>query len=195
MANYAARFYRYAMVDVRAVQSQLMDQSIAAVMRIEQLVLSLLNNPSNKDASQVDVEVTTLLTDTVHAQADLVVSRWQKLLYELITRYHDGYSAENLDKEDIYMKKLFYPKSWLDATGFWNSKPNDDPDALLFATGEEMISEGQCHGQIFQIVFWTAVVSSLVTFLSMWLSQRYSRNSSKGYVTVGPGVYMPVDEL
>ena len=32
------------------------------------------------------------------------------------------------------MTKMFYPKYWLDATGFWNSHMNTGDNVLLFST-------------------------------------------------------------
>lgn len=49
-------------------------------------------------------------------------------------RYHDGYIATDLDKTTINMQKIFYPKFWLDLTGFWDSKINTGPDVILFAS-------------------------------------------------------------
>lgn len=193
MANYAARFYRHAMVDVRVVQNQLMDQSIAAVIRVEQLVLSMMRNTPS-ESGKMNHEIVSVLTDTVHSQADMVVARWQKLLYEIITRYHDGYSAENLDTSEILMKKLFYPKAWLDISGFWDNNPNEDPHSLLFESRQDMITIGHCNGNIFQVVFWTALLSSVITTAAIWFSHRCSM-TSKGYVNMRPGVYMPVEDL
>ncbi len=178
------------MIDVRFVQSELMDQSLEVTKKVEKLVMSWIES----NVVEFEDDIVNLLTATVHDQADNVVSRWRQLFHEIITRYHDGYSAENLDTADIYMRKLFYPKYWLEVSGFWNSKPNNDPDALLFESNNGMISDGQCNGRIFQIIFWTVVISSFATCGLIWLYQYCSRNS-KGYVNIGPGIYMPVDEL
>ena len=40
------------------------------------------------------------------------------------------------------MQKLFYPKFWLDATGFWDSKINTGPDVILFASRDQYVTGG-----------------------------------------------------
>jgi len=38
------------------------------------------------------------------------------------------------------MQKIFYPKFWLDVTGFWDSKINTGPDVILFASRDQYIT-------------------------------------------------------
>jgi hypothetical protein len=75
--NYAARFYKYAMVDVRAVQDSLFNTANAAVQQIENTVIG-----SNDDAATI----ATLLTQFTNDQGLAVVNGWRDLLPHLITR-------------------------------------------------------------------------------------------------------------
>ena len=75
--NYASRFYRYAMNDVRELQVQLMDAAIAAVTVLESYVVN--NNPDSDTIVQM---VTKLSLD----QGNAVIKAWRDLLPQLITK-------------------------------------------------------------------------------------------------------------
>ena len=73
-----------------------------------------------------------MVTATTNKQASKILIAWTELFPKLITKYHDGYIAQNLESPMISMHKLFYPKEWLDATGFWNNKINKGDDVIMF---------------------------------------------------------------
>lgn len=52
---------------------------------------------------------------------------------DVLFRYHDGMIATNRDQPQIMMKRLFYPKWWLQATGYFNQHGNFGPGVILFA--------------------------------------------------------------
>jgi hypothetical protein len=120
--NYASRFYKFAFVDVREVQENLQALSVQKAAEVEAFVGSL-QDPSQAAAA---------LDDFSEEQAKAVVSAWADLLPQLITKFHDGYRAEDLAEPTISMHKFFYPKWFLDASGFWNNKPNVGPDVIMF---------------------------------------------------------------
>lgn len=155
MANYAARFYRHAMVDVRQLQSDLYAEAVAAIDQLESRCSSLLSVARTEGTI---VAVKAMAAALSEEQALRVTSAWRSFLPKLITLYHDGYRAENLNQADIKMTKLFYTKTWLDATGFWTNKPNTGSDVILFSTGylgNQQITVGVA------IVF--AVIASLLS--------------------------------
>lgn len=167
VANYAARFYRYAMVDVRAVQDALMEKALAAVAITDQLVQSA-SSPG---------EIASVCNKVVNDQANMIVTRWQSLLGELITKFHDGYIAENLGQPDIHMRKLFYPKYWLDATGYWLNKPLSGPDFITFASNpQDMITIAESNARI---VGTAIFFSALTCALTLVIAFLYSRKESK----------------
>jgi hypothetical protein len=93
----------------------------------------------------------------------------------LYFRYHDGYIAEDRDSTSIQMKKLFYPKYWLDATGFFNSKIAGGPGVILFAS-EQKSSEISLSFTAFSLLLaTTALVSALA---GACLSKRRPSNGS-----------------
>ena len=85
---------------------------------------------------------------------------WLKLASR---RYHDGYQAQALDQPDIAMVTMFYPKYWLDATGYWLNKPNLGPGVLLFDANPE--AGAATTSSTLAAVVVTAIVSSLCTAL------------------------------
>jgi hypothetical protein len=54
--------------------------------------------------------VKAMVTAVTNKQAAKILLGWTNFLPKLITKYHDGYIAQNLDAPTISMHKLFYPK-------------------------------------------------------------------------------------
>ena len=130
IGNYAARFYREAMKEVRSLQMALEDQVFNAVATSEEQVLLLINGG---DSVQAATELNQLMIN----QARYVVAAWASLLPDLITQYHDGYHATGLDAPDIKMDKLFYPHEWLQAVGYFDQEPNNVPGMIWFSSGPQ----------------------------------------------------------
>ena len=78
--NYAARFYKYSMMDVTALQMKLQEESFLAVKTVDAAALTLLS------ASAASSTVTELLTKATHDQAIKIVAAWRDLLPKLITK-------------------------------------------------------------------------------------------------------------
>ena len=85
----------------------------------------------NIGTSKAAIDMITQFTET---QGNMIVRAWRDLLPQLITKFHDGYHAVDLDQPRIKMTKLFYPKWWLDLTGYFLNKPNTGPDTIMFAS-------------------------------------------------------------
>ena len=91
---------------------------------------------------------------------------------DLLCRYHDGYRALDLDQPDINMQTFFYPKYWLDATGYWNNKPNTGPGVILFDSDPAPSSVA-----VMGTIVLTALASSLVTlFLGAYWVRYQTKN-------------------
>lgn len=133
------------MQEVRRVQQEVEQQIIADAREHDELALnyykmehsgdtgglpgSLQLTPSDMSATEL---IATLYTKFSLSTGDMVVSRWQELQESLFTRYHDGAMATNLDGERIAMVKMFYPRWWLNATGYFDKKPIWGPGVLMF---------------------------------------------------------------
>lgn len=134
--NWAARFYKHAIVVVKQLQDDLegaFSRQVAEMDVKASKVLTDCEADKECDMAAAEQQVRVMLTDFTHSKGDHTVESWRQLLPKLITQFHDGYSAENLQEKDIKMRRLFYPKWWLDAVGFFDSTPNRDPDAIMFA--------------------------------------------------------------
>ena len=82
--NYAARFYRFAMTDVTALQAKLQQESFAAVAAVEEVALRILSTASYNVAT---ARVGELLTKATNEEANKIVGAWRDLLPHLITKY------------------------------------------------------------------------------------------------------------
>eukprot|EP00981_Chlorochromonas_danica_P008430 scaffold2193_cov179-Ochromonas_danica.AAC.9 len=169
--NYAARFYRFAMEDVQAVQNSLHQSCKDLIQRVENEVL----------AGATGAGAVALLTEATDKAANTIVSAWRDLLPQLITKYHDGYVAQTLDAPHITMKKLFYPLWWLQMTGYFENHVNSGPDVILFSPPAPGISTGS---QQTVALLTTAIVSVLLTLSAVWLYQQSNRKRIH-YVTLG----------
>ena len=82
--NYAARFYRFAMTYVTALQAKLQQESFAAVAAVEEVALRILSTASYNVAT---ARVGELLTKATNEEANKIVGAWRDLLPHLITKY------------------------------------------------------------------------------------------------------------
>jgi hypothetical protein len=69
------------------------------------------------------------------------------------------------------MKKLFYPKWWLDITGYWKNKPNIGPGVILFDPSPSLPSDSESLARYYKdgtisALFFTAILSSALTLLA-----------------------------
>lgn len=98
VGNYASRFFKFAMQDVFKLQSDLQDACVRGVHELEERL---------KDTSGMSHEQLSASLDEFSENiADTVVKAWAALLPRLITKYHDGYRAEDLDAPTISMHKV-----------------------------------------------------------------------------------------
>jgi len=163
--NYAARFYKYAMQDIFALQSSLMNEHIQAMETMESSILTTLKANQDDNAS-----IVTLLTSFTHEQGNKIVTAWKDLLPQLITKYHDGYTAEALTSPAIHMKKLFYSQDWLQATGYFKNPPTQGQDVIMFQPNPLHTTEGMFSTtQVSLQIVWTVLITSLVVATSSWV--------------------------
>lgn len=157
------------MQDVFELQKSLFADSLAAVEAAETKVKAMIASTTfTGPAGSVTFAipgVTALLTEVSNLQAAKVLIAWRDMLPKLITKYHDGYRAEGLTTPAINMQKLFYPKWWLDATGYFDNKITTGPGVILFnpsPSGKALAGTGEYS---FQTLILTSCVSSLLTLL------------------------------
>ena len=154
-ANYAARFYEFAMQDVREVQNALESKWVSKSHAIEAKAAEILATRTN--TTEAIHMVNDMLDDFTNAAGDETVATWRDLLPRLITLYHDGYHAEDLTGSAIRMKKLFYPKWWLDAVGYFNNKPQTGPDVIMFQPTPGSSSDSSFVSTVFATAIFTGI--------------------------------------
>lgn len=185
--NYAGRFYKFAMTDVTALQQDLQLASIEAVHVLERRAKdTLLAAGSPVEGATA---VAAALTAFSNEQADYIVASWKDLLGKLITKYHDGYRAENLDGSTVVMHKLFYPKWWLEATGYFDNKITAGPGVLMFAPSP--------LSGIGSTVLAAAITGCAALFVGVLVGQRMVKGGGGvGAPWHGPAArpYMPIAE-
>jgi hypothetical protein len=73
--------------------------------------------------------------------------------------------AMNRDQPLITMKRLFYPKWWLQATGYFEHHGNFGPGVILFEPSPTEVSAQAASISYSAAMVLTAVVSSILTVM------------------------------
>ena len=66
-----------------------------------------------------DVATIGYLTDWCDEQASNVLDAWWKFLDHMMAKYRDGYIMKDIHTETLSPVKIFFPKWWLEMTGYW----------------------------------------------------------------------------
>ena len=156
--NYASRFYLHAIGDIKKLQKSLQDMSFAAVKEFEEKATKIVKGalvgeyyaekyggvaPSTELPSSVLNPVLDAMNGLCIWQIEAVSGAWRDYFPKLVTTLHDGYYATDLETPKINMNKLFYPKWWLDVSGYFLSRPNPmGPDTILFGPSPISRTEG-----------------------------------------------------
>lgn len=133
--NWASRFYRFAQPVVKEVYDGLEEEYITESQLLEQTavdLLSLCEKEGNCAENNVSEKIVEMLTQFTYTRGQRTTDTYRDLFPKLMTQFHDGYNALQLDKPDIKVTKMFYPKFWLQATGFFNLGPNDLDGAIMY---------------------------------------------------------------
>lgn len=184
VGNYASRFYVHAMATVRAVQRRLEAELAAQTDAMESRILAWLKSQpvdSSSSRGQVVQEVTQL----TQSLGDYVSATWRDLLPELITTYRDGYIISGQDEVYVSIKKMFYPKWWLERVGYFAHRGNseadhDDPNNwIYFSKGPN--SQGSLPAAWISLSLLTVLLAG---GLGYFLGQHHA--SSKNKVGASP---------
>lgn len=105
--NYACRFYRFTIVTVRKLQDY-----VTALLQA-----SLLDVEADVTHGSIPEDMVDRITTFTIQKGAEVNSMWKDLLPELITRYRDGYVIDGLIEAEVSIKKMFYPRWWLESVG------------------------------------------------------------------------------
>ena len=83
------------------------------------------------------------------------------------------------------MKRIFYPKYWLDAVGFFDSKINTGPNVILFSTADGASSSDVrvSYAAVVLIVLMTMLVS-LIGGVYIGKRNYLRRQQNRQYVSI-----------
>ena len=157
--NYASRFYKYAIVDVFALRDSLFANATQTAADFERMVTDLVDtmssdgrrleaSPETSDAvldSAMTDAVLSAMNELCQHGVERVVQAWRDLLPALITKFHDGY-IESVVDNNIHMERLFYPKWWLTASGYFLVPPESGKDVILFDAAPDAQSTSMFSG-------------------------------------------------
>lgn len=120
--------------------------------------------------------VVELLTTFCTTEGDAVSAAWRDLLPRVITTYRDGMVIGDTDKAVFTIQKMFYPRWWLEAVGYFNNKGNSN--GILFAANPTSYSYTS------SLLFFVMFISSLCGVLGFLMGRRSMQISRKEYLRV-----------
>jgi hypothetical protein len=204
VGNYAARFYSFAMADdglVRNLQREL-DQKIAKdVKATEEAVFAMIKageakektetkgektKESGKEEKNIEKkvngteEIVELLTAFTCAQGEAVSLAWRNLFPLLLTTYRDGMVFGETDKAVFTIKKMFYPRWWLESIGYFDHQGNKN--GILFLPSP--MKSDMNNNMLIMIILCSLTLSSVIGFLVGKSSVTW-KNQREGYIEVG----------
>jgi len=189
--NWANRFYKFAHPVVKTVQDNLEGEYITESKILEQTVSDLLTicaKAGNCEANRVHEKVASLLTDFTLSKGQRTVQTYRDLFPQLIAQFHDGYSAIQLDQPVIKMTKMFYPKWWLEATGYFNNGPNQIADAILFEENPTSSGNYASAGEYYSdLLMWGVLVGAAALGVGFVAGKKVMQR------TGGHHQYSPID--
>ena len=163
--NWASRFYSHAIVEVRKVQMSIESQLSRESAMVEERVMQLI---AGKGAEGARGEVRELLSDFTSSRGQLINRKWKDLFLFLVPSFRDGYHVTGLEQESVTPTSMFYPKWWLEATGYFTDTfRNDMPGHIVFGANP---LTGQSSTFSIQLL-----LGALLIFTAGWASAKYSR--------------------
>jgi len=116
VGNWADRFYRFVIGDIKALQDEQEGRLYKAQPHVEASAAKLLASGDRPAAAKV------LAKHSAEASAS-DVAVWRKFFHHIIAKYKDGQRLDNIHEQyTLNPTLLFYPRSWLEAAGFWKLK-------------------------------------------------------------------------
>lgn len=143
--NFATRFYYFTVGAIKNLQQEIQVQLDTATSTLESRVLLMteaavtagvvtadgsmtVNSATDKDGWVT--EAIDLITECTDKSGKMVSDSWRDFLPLLFATYRDG-QIFTLNGTAIHRKSMFYPKWWLDMTGYF--KIGGNPDGIYFS--------------------------------------------------------------
>ncbi|CAM9136658.1 unnamed protein product [Ectocarpus sp. 13 AM-2016] len=135
VGNWAERFRMFAHEDVAVQRSKLEEPLFEGQADLEYAAAELVSQGNLKGAR-------SMLAQHTNESAIAAVSSYHTLFETLVARYHDGYQMEDPTAETVKMNKMFYPQSWLEAVGFFDSLEIDENETKAAEGSSSSSSDG-----------------------------------------------------
>jgi hypothetical protein len=174
VGNYAGRFYKYAMEPVRKLQHRLENELTHDINSFEKSLKPLLSKSTPKDLIKQ-------LTKYTIDKGDYISKEWRDLFPFMLASYRDGYHVSGFNETTIHIKRFFYPRWWLQATGFFDHAPN--ADGILFNPSPFAIAGNAMANQNFLLICISALVFFIVGMF-YGNKQRKPKRSAYGSIDV-----------
>lgn len=143
VGNWANRFYAQAYpVVVRPLQRPLEAAMHEAANALEEQITKQHGDDEKKPLSAAARQsVVDQLTVFAEQQATTVFQKWKEAFVTVVTTFRDGYHVTGTDKAFVTVNRMFYPKSWLEAVGFWD-RPGF-AGGIMFAGSPTAVDAGE----------------------------------------------------
>jgi dipeptidase len=174
VGNYAARFYQFSMESVRKLQYRLEDELIPAADNLESSLIPML---ANQEA------VIDKLTAFTMEKGEYISTEWKNLFPVMLTTYRDGYIVGGQDQPTVEIKRLFYPRWWLQTVGFFDHPGNKE--GILFAPNKNVIDFSSMNSsQKVMNNLMTVIISGTIFFILGFLFAKKKKSSSYSFPSV-----------
>lgn len=187
--NWANRFYRYAQPVVKDLHDSLEEEYVSEAKILEQTALDLLKickKENNCEKNKVDVKITEMLTEFTKARGQQTSDAYRDLFPVLITKFHDGIEATNLDTPAFTFSKLFYPKWWLKSSGYFKNKPNQIPGEIEFSVDPAIPSGYASSSEYYAGVLSSGLFVGLIALVVGFVAGKrdYAANNRHSYTPI-----------
>lgn len=191
VGNYASRFYSFTIQAIRSLQKSLEVELLDAVKKYEEKAARYLTSGTDKDMDKAISLVTSLTIES----GDRVAMAWRDYFPTLVTTYRDGYIIGGQKNSTVTIKRMFYPRWWLQAVGFFDVGGNKD--GILFAPAPAAPSAGTMSTTISMTLQPLYFLLTALVFFVVGLG--LGRRSSSSLKTVprgksGPVAYVRIDD-
>eukprot|EP01041_Mallomonas_annulata_P004646 gene4647-9217_t len=113
-----------------------------------------LSSKEKEKVHKVIKAVTQIITDVTVNTGEMTVTEWKSFFPLLVAKYHDGYVLQHPDASIVNMKKLFYPKWWLEDVGYFNSEnaPNSGDNVIKFISSPNNNNNNNGHNDPVEVI-------------------------------------------
>ena len=119
------------------------------MIELEKYVMSHIESPY----------LITKITGFSEDRGNRVVSLWRELFTDIVTQFRDGYVISDIEEPTITIKKMFYPRWWLEEVGFFSGGVNKQAE-ILFSPNAGSVP----HESRWQLDFTLICVCILIGF-------------------------------